>query len=102
LPGCRFAGVVVTNYLWRPLFLHLLAALAPGGVLLYETFAAGHPASGKPAGREFLREPGELLAVVRDRLQVVAYEHGYVGSPRPSVRQRICAANAAEPLPLSL
>ena len=101
LPGRGFAGVVVTNYLWRPLFPHLLGALAPGGVLLYETFAEGHAAYGKPARREFLLEPGELLDFVRDRLQVVAYEHGYVAEPRPSVRQRICAANSAEPLPLT-
>jgi SAM-dependent methyltransferase len=100
-PGREFAGVVVTNYLWRPLFPHLIDALAPGGVLLYETFAVGHAAYGKPARPEFLLRPGELLDLVRGRLQVVAYEHGYVAEPRPSVRQRICAAKAAEPLPLT-
>ncbi len=100
-PRCAFAGIVVTNYLWRPLFPHLIGALAPGGVLLYETFAVGHAAYGKPARPEFLLGPGELLDLVRGRLQVVAYEHGYVAEPRPSVRQRICAANAAEPLPLT-
>jgi SAM-dependent methyltransferase len=99
--GRQFAGVVVTNYLWRPLFPHLVDALSPGGVLLYETFAAGHAAYGEPARPEFLLRPGELLDLVRGRLQVVAYEHGYVAEPRPSVRQRICATNSAEPLKLS-
>lgn len=92
---------MVTNYLWRPLFPLLIAAVAPGGVLLCETFAVGHAAYGRPSRPEFLLRPGELLEAVRGRLQVVAYEHGYVGSPRPSVRQRICAANAAGPLALS-
>ncbi len=100
-PGRRFAGLVVTNYLWRPMFSHLVDALSPGGVLLYETFAVGHAAYGKPARPECLLRAGELLDLVRDRLQVVAYEHGCVAEPLPSVRPRFGAANAAEPLELS-
>lgn len=92
LPGeRRFAAVVVTNYLHRPLFGALLDVLAPGGVLLYETFAAGNARFGKPSSPAFLLRPGELLEVARDRLQVVAYEHGIVDRPRPAVVQRIAA-----------
>ena len=102
LPGRRVAGVVVTDYLWRPLFPHLLDALAPdGGVLLYETFGAGHAAYGRPRRPEFLLEPGELLDAVRGRLRVVAYEHGHLAAPRPAVRQRLCATTSAGPLPLA-
>jgi SAM-dependent methyltransferase len=100
LPGRRFGAVVVTNYLWRPLFEPILDAIQDGGVLLYETFARGNEAYGRPSNPDFLLQPGELLEVARGRLQIVAYEHGYVESPRPGVKQRLCAARTERPLPL--
>ena len=92
----RFAGIVVTNYLHRPLFPALLDALKPGGVLLYETFALGNARFGRPASPAFLLRNGELLDVARGRLQVVAYEHGEVASPKAAVVQRLCAVNDRE------
>lgn len=100
LEGRQFGAVVVTNYLHRPLFAHLIAALAPGGVLIYETFARGNEAFRRPKRREHLLEAGELLEAVRGTLQVVAYEHGLVERPRPSVRQRLCAVRQSEPVAL--
>ena len=100
LPGRRFGAVIVTNYLWRPLFEHVLEAIEAGGVLLYDTFARGNEAYGRPTNPEFLLQPGELIEVVRVRLQIVAYEHGYVDRPRPAVKQRLCAARTERPLPL--
>lgn len=94
LPGREFAAVIVTNYLHRPLFPALLDALAPGGVLLYETFAAGNGRFGRPGNPAFLLEPGELLARCRG-LQVVAYEDGLVAVPAPASVQRICAIRPA-------
>ncbi|MGB8274819.1 MAG: class I SAM-dependent methyltransferase [Alphaproteobacteria bacterium] len=91
--GRVFAAVVVTNYLHRPLFPALLAALEPGAVLLYETFARGNERFGHPRNPDYLLAPGELLEVARGRLQVVAYEHGYTETPRPMVVQRLCAIN---------
>jgi len=91
--GQTFAGIVVTNYLYRPLFPHLLAALAPGGVLIYETFAAGNEKYGRPGNPDFLLKPGELLEVARGRLRVIAYEDAFVTEPRPAMVQRICAVN---------
>ncbi len=84
-----FDGVVVTNYLWRDLFPVLLQSLAPGGVLLYETFAAGNETVGKPSRPDFLLQPGELLTVCGG-LRIVAYEDGYLASPARYV-QRIAA-----------
>jgi len=95
--GAEFAAVVVTNYLHRPLFPHLLAALAPGGVLIYETFAHGNQSVGKPSNPAFLLRPGELLDVVRPRLRVVAFQDGFLAQPRPAYVQRICAVLEAEP-----
>lgn len=89
--GERFAGIVVTHYLHRPLFPHLLAALAPEGALIYETFAAGNERYGRPSNPAFLLKPGELLEVVRGRLRVVAYEDLIVSEPKPAAIQRICA-----------
>ncbi len=89
--GERFAGIVATHYLHRPLFPHLLAALAPEGALIYETFAAGNERYGRPSNPAFLLKPGELLEVVRGRLRVVAYEDLIISEPKPAAIQRICA-----------
>lgn len=89
--GERFDGIVVANYLHRPLFPRLLAALAPGGTLIYETFAAGNERYGRPSNPEFLLNPGELLDVVHGRLRVLAYEDLTVAEPKPACVQRICA-----------
>jgi SAM-dependent methyltransferase len=89
LPGRTFGGVVVTNYLHRPLLDDLVAAVAPGGVLIYETFAEGN--EGRVTNPDFLLRHGELLELVRGRLRVVAYEDVVVGEPKPAAVQRICA-----------
>ena len=91
-PG-RFAGIVVTNYLHRPLFAHLAGALAPNGILVYETFALGNERFGKPSNPAFLLAPGELLDVAaRHGLKVLAFEDGIIETPRPARVQRLCAA----------
>jgi len=89
LEGETFAGVVVTNYLWRPLFPRIVASLAEGGVLLYETFAEGNETVGKPSRPDFLLRHGELLALCAG-LRVVAYENGFLDQPERFV-QRIAA-----------
>jgi len=88
----KFDGVVVTNYLHRPLMSCILDALAPAGVLIYETFATGNERFGKPSNPDFLLRPGELLEFVRDRLRVIAYEDLETTQPRPARIQRICAS----------
>jgi SAM-dependent methyltransferase len=87
----RFAAIVVTNYLHRPLMPRLLDALAPGGVLIYETFAQGNETVGKPSNPAFLLAPGELLAVCTPALRVIAYQDGFIAHPREAFVQRICA-----------
>jgi SAM-dependent methyltransferase len=94
--GTRFAAVVVTHYLHRPLFPQLLNALAPGGVLIYETFAQGNETVGKPSNPAFLLAPGELLDVVRGQLRVIAFQDGFFEDPRPAFVQRLCAVREAE------
>jgi SAM-dependent methyltransferase len=87
----QFAGVVATNYLWRPVLPRMVALVAPGGLLLYETFAQGNEAFGHPRNPDFLLRPGELLETVRGRLDVLAYEQRVIGAPRPAVIQHIAA-----------
>ena len=89
LAGRQFAAVVVTNYLWRPLFPRILQAVAPGGVLLHETFALGNETVGKPSRPDFLLAPGELLRAYPG-LRVVAYQDGFLSAPERFV-QRLAA-----------
>ena len=91
--GQAFGAVIVTNYLWRPRMADIVGAVAPGGVLLYETFAAGNETVGKPSRPDFLLQPGELLAACAG-LRVVAYEDGFIAQPERFV-QRIAAVRPA-------
>lgn len=95
LAGRQFDGVVVTHYLWRPLLPTLVDAVAPGGALLYETFAAGNETVGRPSNPDFLLRPGELLRAVEGRLRVVAFEDGFLETP-PRFVQRLAAVREAE------
>jgi SAM-dependent methyltransferase len=88
-PGKRFAAIVVTNYLHRPLFPRLIDSLDEGGVLIYETFMAGNERYGKPSNPDFLLRPGELLEAF-GTLTVVAFEQGTVERPKKAALQRIC------------
>ena len=94
LAGRLFDCVVVVNYLYRPLLPALIAAVAPGGLLLYQTFAKGNERFGRPANPEFLLDAGELLRAVAGKLNVLAYEAGIVERPKPAVIQRIAAIAA--------
>lgn len=91
LPGRTFGSVVVTNYLYRPLFPTLLDALEPGGVLLYETFMEGNERFGEPSRPAFLLKDGELLDLARGRLSVTAYEARMISEPKMAMVQRIAA-----------
>jgi SAM-dependent methyltransferase len=103
LAGRRFDAVVVANYLWRPLLATLNAALAEGGVLLYETFAAGNETVGRPARPDFLLRRGELLEAAAG-LRIVAYEDGFLAAPDrfvqriAAIRERAGSAAARYPL----
>lgn len=103
LEGQQFDAVVVTNYLWRALWPHILHSVRAGGVLVYETFGQGNAAYGKPSRPDFLLAPGELLQVCAD-WHIVAYEHGLRSQPDRMVQRIIAlkpAAHATEPVRLS-
>lgn len=93
LQARTFDAVIVTNYLWRPLWPRILDSLAPGGLLIYETFAHGQASVGRPARAEFLLQPGELLQLCSG-LRVVAFEDGFCTTPDRYV-QRIAAVREA-------
>ncbi len=86
-----FDGVIVTNYLWRPILPSITASVAPSGILLYETFAEGNEAFGRPRNPNFILRTGELLDVVRGQLDVIAYEQRTLQEPSPRVVQRLAA-----------
>ena len=114
IPGERFGAVLVTNYLWRPLFPALLDAVAPGGLLIYETFALAQAAIGRPRRPEFLLRPGELLDVLRlspqadaggraasESWHVIAFEEGRLpardGVPERAVQRVVARRGATSP-----
>jgi SAM-dependent methyltransferase len=75
LGQCVYALIVVLDYLHRPLFPVLMRALAPGGVLVYQTFLEGHSAS-RPSRPEHLLKPRELVGLVSPTLEVLAEREG--------------------------
>jgi len=93
----QFGAVVVTNYLWRPLFPLIAASLTPGGLLIYETFSAGNETVGKPARSDFLLQPAELLHAFAS-LRIVAFEEGFLDQPARFL-QRIAAVKPDSPNP---
>jgi len=97
LAGRSFDAVVVTNYLWRPRLPDIVASVAAGGVLIYETFAVGNERVGKPSNPDFLLRVGELLEAAAG-LRVLAYEDGFEAAPERFV-QRIVAVREPAGLP---
>ncbi len=87
----KFDAIIVTHYLHRALFPSLLGVLADDGVLVYETFARGNEAYGKPSNPDFLLTEGELLTIIDRTLIVVAFEQGRIESEPPVVVQRLAA-----------
>ena len=94
LPKRQFDAIIVTNYLHRPLFAAIKSSLAPGGLLIYETFAAGNAAFGRPSNPDYLLRPRELLEVFGTDMRVLAFEDGFIEQPKPAMVQRIAARNA--------
>ncbi len=88
--GKRFGGIVVANYLYRPLLPVLAQSLAEGGVLIYETFMVGNEKFGKPSNPDFLLRPGELLQAFAG-LTIAGFEQGRTDK---AVVQRICVIRA--------
>jgi len=89
----KFAGLVVTNYLYRPHLAQLLEILDDGGVFIYETFALGNEKFGKPSNPDYLLKDNELLELVlaSQSFRIIAFESIYVEDPKPAMIQRICA-----------
>ena len=96
LQGRKFAGVIVTNYLWRPILPNVVDCVSRDGLLIYETFASGNERFGKPSNPNFLLEPGELVEAVRGKLTVIAYEHATLREP-DRVVARIAAVGPRHP-----
>jgi SAM-dependent methyltransferase len=95
--GGGFDGILVSLYLHRPLFPDLAAALAPGGVLIYETFMRGNERFGRPTNPDFLLTPNELFETFSRDLTVIAFEQGEVAEPKQAMMQRIAAVKGELP-----
>ncbi len=84
----RFDGILVVNYLHRPLFRSIREALLPGAVLIYRTFMEGHQRLGKPSNPDFLLQPNELREAFSD-MEIVSFSQGPCDGP--AIKQQICA-----------
>lgn len=87
----NFTGIIVTNYLYRPLFPSLVRSLAPGGILIYETFMRGNEAFGRPRNPDHLLLEGELLEAFGGALRIIAFEQGTIDRPKRAAVQRLVA-----------
>ncbi|HIG42986.1 MAG TPA: class I SAM-dependent methyltransferase [Gammaproteobacteria bacterium] len=94
MDGSGFDGILVSNYLHRPLFPYLVDSLAPGGVLIYQTFMLGNEKYGKPGNPDFLLCENELMEVFGTSLEVMEFHQGYVDDPRPAMMQGICCRSS--------
>ena len=88
---CSFDAVVVTNYLYRPIFPDLLSIIDEGGVLIYETFSKGNEIYGKPTNSNYLLEPEELIDLVRPSMRLISFREGYANDGKESITQKIVA-----------
>ena len=86
-----FQGIVVTNYLYRPIFPQLLCLLDDGGVLIYETFAVGHEKYGRPTNPDYLLKSGELIKLVGSKMRIIEYQERLITQPAKAYVQRIVA-----------
>jgi hypothetical protein len=86
----QFDAVIVTNYLYRPYLKNITKLLNPMGFLIYETFAIGNEAYGKPSNPNFLLQPNELLNLA-ENMKILAFEDLTVQTPKPACVQRLCA-----------
>ncbi len=102
LEGETYDAVIVTNYLYRPRLESLLGLVRPRGVLIYETFAVGNEALGRPRNPDFLLREEELLDWVLGRMRIVAFEQGRSEWPRAAVMQRLCVAGGERAYPVAL
>lgn len=85
----QFSGVVVTNYLHRPLLSQLITTLKPGGIIIYKTFSAGNEQFGKPKNPDFLLKENELRSAFNKQFQEIAFFQGREMNP-DRITQAIC------------
>ena len=95
-PPAFFDGIIVCNYLHRPLMSHIAAALKPSGVLLYTTFMQGNELHGRPRNPDYLLQPNELQESFKQGFAEIAFEQGLTDSSAPAVRQSICVRKRAD------
>ena len=84
-------AILVFRFLYRPLASAIEMALAPGGLLLYETFTTRQRELGwGPSRATFLLDPGEL-AQMFPGLETLAYSEGLSAERKPEASARLAA-----------
>jgi len=84
-------AILVFRFLFRPLAAAIEAALAPGGLLLYETFTLDQRSLPHgPRNPAFLLAPGELPTLFPG-LEVLTFSESTVATPWPQALARLTA-----------
>ena len=95
-PANFFDGILVCNYLHRPLMPYLRSSLRAGGVLIYTTFMEGNEAYGKPSNPDYLLRENELRETFGLGFTELRFAQGPVNNPATAVRQSICVRKDAD------
>jgi len=98
LADASCGAVVVFRYLHRALAREIVRVLAPGGLLLYETFTRSQRGIAQhPKNPAFLLEPGELPKLFA-ALEPLHVEEAVVSAPVPEAVARLVARKRGSPL----
>ena len=88
-------AVLVFRFLFRPLAPEIEAVLAPGGLLVYETFTIHQRNLGQgPRNEAFLLAPGELRRLFPG-LEILSSWEGVLAGPPPQALARLVARRPA-------
>ena len=87
-----FNVVIVTNYLHRPIFKHIISSIKLNGILLYETFSKENSQFGRPNNPDYLLNSLELFLLAKKyRMEILNYEENMIEFPNKKAIQRIYA-----------
>lgn len=89
LENKQFSAMLVFRYLHRPLMPALLNAVAPGGLMIYETFTIDNKQFGRPNNDDFLLQTGELKSYFNG-WDILHYFEGILTNPDRAIAHIVC------------
>ena len=97
-----FDCILVTNYLYRPLFPFFIKSVKQNGFIIYETFSLGNERFGKPSNPDYLLDNNELFDLLKDEMRIISYQDGIVSNNVQKCVQRVFAIKSFDRINLSV